>query len=317
MRNTDYVTRARRRATEWKSTTTTLPEAARGPAAYFRAGRPQGMYPFCLPVGYAAYNLLPDAREALAEFAAKKIAWHAQTAAGPTNHLLSSQVQCVNVLEPLAHDADRLRATFAPWLDVTDPLEVEPGRLVAYEFIGAADHLNEAVGDLRSRGANCTSVDAAIRYRTSDGRIELALIEWKYVEVYGGHELSPDKRGIREGRYRSLWEAPDSPLRMDLVPYDDMFVEPFYQLMRQQLLAHELEKARELDADVVRIVHVSPASNLALRGSLNRDVHRAIGADVFEVWRALLRRPDRFIAVDSAALWAATSEELQSRYAHD
>ena len=121
MRNTDYVTRARRRATEWKSTTTTLPEAARGPAAYFRAGRPQGMYPFCLPVGYAAYNLLPDAREALAEFAAKKIAWHAQTAAGPTNHLLSSQVQCVNVLEPLAHDADRLRATFAPWLDVADP----------------------------------------------------------------------------------------------------------------------------------------------------------------------------------------------------
>ena len=54
MRNSDYVTRARRRATEWKSTTTTLPEAARGPAAYFRAGAPQGMYPFWLPVGYAA-----------------------------------------------------------------------------------------------------------------------------------------------------------------------------------------------------------------------------------------------------------------------
>lgn len=91
--NDDYVTRARRHASRWKATTTTLPEGARGPAAYLRAGQPRGMYPFWLPAGYATYNLLPDIRDAaLAEFATKAIAWHGQTPLGPTNHLLSSQV---------------------------------------------------------------------------------------------------------------------------------------------------------------------------------------------------------------------------------
>src|SRR3954468_3576270 len=103
-----FVARARRHASAWKSRTPTLPEAARGPAPYWSRGEPHGMYPFCLPVGYANLNLLPDARPALTEFSAKRIAWHAQTALGPTNHLLSSQVQCVNALEPLARDADRV-----------------------------------------------------------------------------------------------------------------------------------------------------------------------------------------------------------------
>src|SRR4051794_17509843 len=104
MNDNDFVARARQRATSWKSTTATLPDMARGPAAYWRDGKPRGMYPFCLPVGYATYNLLPVARQTgLDEFARSDIAWHAQTALGPTNHLLSSQIQCVNTLEPLAH----------------------------------------------------------------------------------------------------------------------------------------------------------------------------------------------------------------------
>ena len=315
--NDDYVTRARRHAARWKATTTTLPEAARGPAAYLRSGQPRGMYAFCLPAGYATYNLLPDARPtALAEFARSDIAWHAQTPLGPTNHLLSSQIQCVNTLEPAAYDADLLTAMFGAVLDIATPLEIEPGRFVAYEFIGSADHLHEAVGGHRSRGAHCTSVDAAIRYRNSEGDIELALIEWKYVEDYRGHELSPDKRGIREPRYVDLWQAVDGPLRTDVVPYSDMFVEPFYQLMRQQLLAHELEKARECDADVVRVVHVAPAANAGLRQSLNRASHQAAGDDVFAAWQQILRRQDRFVSVDSASLWPACSAELRARYDH-
>src|SRR4051794_25683265 len=140
----DFVERARRHASAWKAHTPTFPEGARGPAAYLRNGRPQGMYAFCLPAPYAAYNLLPDAREtALREFAQQQIAWHAQTTVGPTNPLLSSQVQCVNALEPLAHDADALKIAFAGVLDIAVPLPIERDRLVAFEYIGERDYLGE------------------------------------------------------------------------------------------------------------------------------------------------------------------------------
>src|SRR3954447_3335225 len=79
-----FVDRARRHAAQWKATSPTLPEGARGPAPYLRDNNPRGMYPFCLPAGYATYNLLPDVREsALRDFAENKIVWHAKTALGP------------------------------------------------------------------------------------------------------------------------------------------------------------------------------------------------------------------------------------------
>lgn len=105
-------------------------------------------------------------------------------------------------------------------------------------------------------------------------------------------------------------------MRTDVIRYADMFVEPFYRLMRQQLLAHELEKARELEAEVVRVVHVAPSANDALRHSLNRDSHRAGASDVFAAWQALLRQPDRFLSIDSTALFGFGSDELAARYAH-
>jgi hypothetical protein len=226
-------------------------------------------------------------------------------------------VQCVNALEPMAHDPTRIVAAFGPVLPIAEPLPIEEDRFVAYEYIGTDDYLGESAGGPRTRGSRTTSADAALRYRTADGTTEIALIEWKYVEDYRGHELSRDRAGIRPGRYRKLWDADDSPIRTDLVPYDDLFVEPFYQLMRQQLLAHEMERARERHADVVRVLHVSPAGNDGLRTSLNRDSHRAVGGDVFDVWRALLRQPDRFVSVDSRTLCATASEEYRARYDHD
>src|SRR4051812_7880689 len=90
------------RAVRWKDTTTTLPDAAREPAPYIRDGRPQGCYATCLPPEFAEFNLLPEARvDALDLFRRFDIKWHAAIDDGPTNHLLSSQVQCVNALAPL------------------------------------------------------------------------------------------------------------------------------------------------------------------------------------------------------------------------
>jgi hypothetical protein len=94
--------------------------------------------------------------------------------------------------------------------------------------------------------------------------------------------------------------------------------EPLYQLVRQQLLAHALEKDRAHGAERVRIVHVSPADNHAYQQSL-QPAHRALGDSVTEVWSKLLRRPDRFLSLDSALFLdeAITSPEYALRYTPD
>ena len=134
-------------------------------------------------------------------------------------------------------DADGKRprlvvAAFGEVLPIGEPLPIEDGRYLAFEYIGAADHLAEAKpGIARERGRFCTSTDAAIRYRRPGGGIEVALIEWKYTESYHDRPLATS-RSDRLHRYRPLFEAPDGPLRTDVIPYADLFVEPFYQLMR-------------------------------------------------------------------------------------
>lgn len=66
-----------------------------------RQGRHCGRkpYDFCLPPQDAALSLLSEVRAgAPSLFAELRIPWHAGIDGGPSNHLLSSQVQCVNAL---------------------------------------------------------------------------------------------------------------------------------------------------------------------------------------------------------------------------
>lgn len=101
-----------------------------------------------------------------------------------------------------------------------------------------------------------------------------------------------------------------------MVPYEALFVEPFYQLMRQQLLARDLERHRELDGEVARVVHVAPAANLAYQASVPTAALRAVGPTVSAVWQALLKTPDRFVPVDSAIFLdpTVTSPAYAERY---
>lgn len=280
-------------------------------------GRPGRSYDFCLPGDHAALNLLPEVREAAVSlFAAEGVHWHAATAAGPTNHLLSSQVQCVNALGQMVHDAARLKRAFGALLDIDEVLDIEPGRSLTFEYIGPTDFFGEVPHGDRTRGARCTSVDAAFLHRRGDGALELALVEWKYTESYALRRPESAKDQERRRRYQRALEAGGSPVRSDLLPFELLLDEPIYQLVRQQLLAHELEKARAHDADVVRVVHVLPPDNLAYQQSLVREETRALGATVSDVWDRLLRRPDRFTRVDPAVFVdaAVTSPEYVSRY---
>jgi hypothetical protein len=239
-------------------------------------------------------------------------------AGGPSNHLLDSQVQCVNALWPMTHDPRLVKRAFGDALPIAEVLPVEDDLFLTFEFIGTADVLGEAPRVARSRGSMSTSADAAFRYRTPDGGIELALVEWKYTEDYRERELSPDRRGVREQRYAGLWADPQSPLRHGVIPYEDLFVEPFYQLMRQQLMAWRLTESAELGAARVRVVHVAPGDNDGFAASLNRDSHRAAGDDVLTVWRSMLKDPTTFVSIDAGRFadreFGLTTDDYCERY---
>ncbi len=275
------------------------------------------LYDFCLPAEYAACSLLPEVRAmALSLFTELGIPWHAGVGDGPSNHLLDSQVQCVNALGQMVRDPDRLQRAFAHVLGTSEVLEVEPGRFLTFEYIGGTDYFNEARAGQRVRGAHCTSVDAAFLHRTGDGVVELVLLEWKYTESYRLRVPNSAKDAVHRRRYQAALTAPDGPVRDDLLDIVDLLDEPFYQLMRQQLLAHELEKDRVHGADRVRVAHVLPAANTAYQQSMHRPAQRDLGASVAEVWAGLLRRPDRFLSLDSALFCdpRITSKEYAERY---
>lgn len=316
---------ARAAASAWKQSTATLPEAARADGPY--SGH-QPTYPFALPRAYRAYNLLPEARGVgLSRFAAASIRWHRGFEAMPNTHLCSSQVQCVNTLGPMVRDGDALVGVFGALLDIDEMLpfgdeSFDPADLVTFEWNGLADYLHEWGDTVGQRGARTTSVDAAIRYRSAAGAIEIALIEWKYTEQYSGRPLAGgDPRNVtRLARYGQLFD--DGPVRPELVSLQDLLVEPFYQLLRQQLLAQQMESAHELGATRVRVVYAAPARNGALWASTPPHIADAAGTtNVLDAWRRLLRDEfaDRFLSFDTAALvgtGAPTSDEFKARYGH-
>lgn len=204
-----YKVRARQRAIAWKHSSAVVPEEAKLPAPYVnKDGISAGAsYDFCLPPEHAGVSLLPECREAaLALFADLGIPWHAGVGDGPSNHLLSSQTQCVNALGQMVIDPSRLIRAFGSRLGTAEVLQIEPGRFLTFEYIGEKDYFNERARGPRVRGAHCTSVDAAFLHRTAAGVVELVLIEWKYTESYRLRRPDPIKD---KGSLGPVWGAVD------------------------------------------------------------------------------------------------------------
>ena len=323
---------ARQAAVTWKASTTTLTEEARLPGRY----KTWPPLPFCLPPEYSSSNLLPEARAlGLDRFTAAGIPWHDGVGDGPSNHLLDSQVNCVNALMPFVNEPIALRDLLSPVLPVRevipfgaapvgDAVVSEWDRVdhVVFEWQGLSNHLGEWAGR-PTRGSRATSADAAIRYVAADGTIELALIEWKFTESYpdGTLHSSPTSLATRRKRYQALFGDSAGPIDNGLIGLDDLFAEPVYQLARLALLASSIERARELGAYRVRVLYIAPAANLALwnsPGSTAFAAHAArYGGRVDRAWPPLLRQPDRFAILDGAMLAqpnSPTSVEYKARY---
>lgn len=314
-----YATEHNKLAVAWKKRSLTLPDEARVPGVYEKHQRTS---PVCLPIEYASHNLLPEVRDgAIDLFKELNIPWHDSVAGGPSNHLRDSQVQCVNALFAMVADAERIKLAFGGKVDSAEVLPIEEGRFLTFEYIGPTDYFGEGVRggkDVgRRRGANCTSVDAAFLYKTSAGVTELALIEWKFTESYlDAKDRKSNSDAVRIGRYAADLAASDSPIALDVLPIELLLDEPFYQLMRQQLLAKRLEHDRVLDAEVVRVLHVLAPENTGYQHSLARAEHRAVGSTVDEVWTQLLRTPDLFLHVDPEVFLdpSVTCSEYVDRY---
>ncbi|MFZ4406907.1 MAG: PGN_0703 family putative restriction endonuclease [Paracraurococcus sp.] len=250
-------------------------------------------------------NLAPNIRDlAVAYFTEKRIVWHRHA-----NHALSSQVACLNFLMPLATRPQLLASIIGKAFDMTPPemLPVENGPdetpwFVGFEWIGRCDYLNEAgKSGARTRGANVTSADAMVRFKAG-GRIESVLIEWKYTGRYGA-PLPPKGNAVRAGRYKDLMFAPLGPLvARDTLKVGDFFWEPHYQLLRQQMLAFQMQKAAEDKAERVRLLHISPAANLALH-KVTSPALKHHGADAFGVFQGLLTRRDDFTSLSTETVF--------------
>jgi restriction endonuclease-like protein len=179
-------------------------------------------------------------------------------------------------------------------------LPLPDGRPVGFEWIGLRNYLDE-VETGRCRGSRATSADAVLRYRTRDGSSAALLIEWKYVEGTYSPELGPGNH-LRRDRYMRAMRKLQPLMRAESFTFDDLLVEPFYQLLRLGLLAAAMEAERELGADSVRVAWIRPVRNHDLCTQIRCDRLRAIGSTVEDVWRSLLSSPDRFIVIDSAEL---------------
>ncbi len=137
-----------------------------------------------------------------------------------------------------------------------------------------------------------------------DGKRQIVLIEWKYTESYGGASLKIAKSGTdRTGIYRPLFRRDDCPINKELLPnFEALFYEPFYQLMRQQFLAHEMERAQELGADIVCILHIAPDHNADF-SRVTSPYLAPLGVTVTDVWKKLVQPEDRFISISTEQLF--------------
>ena len=221
--------------------------------------------------------------------------------------MCDSQVCCVNFLYPFTDQPAALGALLKPFYpQLSKMLPIEAGLYVTFEWIGEKNYLGEKISKSgkRTRGAIFTSADAAVLFEQQAGTRQAVLIEWKYCESYSPTPLHVSKRGTRRTEiYQHLYDASDCPIDKNLLPdYDDLFYEPFYQFIRQQFLAHEMEKAGELKANTVSLLHIAPAANSNFRRVTSPEL-RNLGESATQVWSKLVKGSGQFLSVSTEEMF--------------
>ncbi len=254
-------------------------------------------------------TLYPPFREGVTKYYRDhSIAWWGG-ADTPTDSPISSQVSCINHLEPARLDhtvALQLVRKHVP--DATEVLPIEDGFL-SYEWVGTASYLGERGWSPQSRGKNITSVDALMAVKRHDGSVLALLIEWKYTERYSRSRLSISDKGTdRVDIYRSLLDDPSCPIRFG--DHSRLFYEPYYQLMRQTLLAWQMIEHRELGATDWIHLHVVPAENVELLQNVTSP-QLADFRTMERAWKSVLVHPQKYRLVSPRELLASSGSNSE------
>lgn len=174
---------------------------------------------------------------------------------------------------------------------------------IEFEWIG----LRESLEGGTRRGAYDTSVDAFVIVSTEKKVRRAYLMEWKYTESSGKDDKGKGRKGQkRRHRYSSLYSANSSSFK-DTVPMDELFYDPFYQLMRLRLLGDRMIEKGELGVTEAKVVAVVPEENVAYREGIVSPGLKARfpGAKtVEEAMRAVLKQPNDAFAMVSPAMLA-------------
>jgi hypothetical protein len=299
----NYQERQRSRVLKQLAEHSALFEGAAGGGVFIGLRRP-------FVLDQAEKNLFGAVRSQVqAYFEKNRISWWGGKRV--TGHTLSSQVACVNHLfawrENFVAALAVLRGV-SP--DFVRPLRIEtdvfqPG-YVQFEAVSQHQYLNE---DGLTRGTQCTSIDALMYAEHRDGSRWLVPIEWKYTEHYGNDNKAEEgvatdpvngKGAVRQRRYTDLIKGSSQLVATDMSVY---YFEPFYQLMRQTLLAEQMVRHRQeegLQADSFLHVHVIPAGNSDL---LNKR-YSCSGLEMERTWRKQLRDETKYRIVDPQQLLA-------------
>jgi hypothetical protein len=207
-----------------------------------------------------------------------------------TGHLLSSQVSCVNHLFFLRNEkvlALRFLQNLNP--DFVDVCEIDAG-YIGFEVTGNGNYLGEGTA---TRGANCTSIDAAMIGQLNNGKKVLVFIEWKYTELYAKEcKADGDSGDTRKKRYNHLISNPDSPISIPSSKIDNLYYEPFYQIMRQTLLAWQMVKHNDYGVEDWMHYEVVPENNIELRYKVHSPDF--LQSSVEDAWKSVLKVGEKY-----------------------
>jgi hypothetical protein len=230
-------------------------------------------------------------------FKTNSIQWWG-AAKNPPGHLLSSQIACLNHLYFIRQREELATAILRNlYPSIDSALTVDDG-FVEFEKTATTPLGLEKT---TSRGAKCTSIDAMMLGITKNNKRIIFLIEWKYTESYDSTDLSRGKSGAtRLITYENLAKSPNCPF--DPNYYNNLFYEPFYQMMRQTLLGAHLVANHEYSADDWMHVDVVPRKNIDLKNKVTSSSLTSLGKTIPDIWRKILKSPDKYLMIDPQVL---------------
>lgn len=272
--------------------------------------RPTYTYPHILPKGLIRLAFYDPIADAILSYLAKEdIALHSEAL-----NLKSSQVACLNFLFPLREDLSLAKFALGPFLP---GLREVTG--IEFEYTGphgVTEWLGEPSGG--KPGQYRTSIDAAIFWIGKSKRKHITLVEWKYTEggfgrcsAFGGAcPKAKDKCRFLDAardsdpaqscrlttagdrRSRRYWEhmqAAGISLSAFAAVCGCPFQGPFYQIMRQFLLAAYVRQSGKADQVDVACIGFARNTTLLKVPPRLRSLIPPGRSSVIDAWNAVLQ----------------------------